>query len=33
MVPDISGEEYAKVVSADVARWRKVVSDAGIKLD
>ena len=33
VVPDISGAEYAKVVSADVARWRKVVTDAGIKLD
>ncbi len=33
VVPDISGAEYAKVVSADVARWRKVVTEAGIKLD
>ena len=32
-VPDVSGAEYAKVVSADVARWRKVVTDAGIKLE
>jgi tripartite-type tricarboxylate transporter receptor subunit TctC len=32
-VPDVSGAEYAKVVSADVARWRKVVADAGIKLE
>jgi len=32
-IPDVSGAEYAKLVSADVARWRKVVSDAGIKLD
>jgi tripartite-type tricarboxylate transporter receptor subunit TctC len=32
-VPDVSGAEYAKLVSADVARWRKVVNDAGIKLE
>ena len=32
-VPDISGAEYAKLVSADVARWRKVVTEAGIKIE
>jgi tripartite-type tricarboxylate transporter receptor subunit TctC len=32
-VPEISGAEFGKVVSADVARWRKVVNEAGIKLD
>ena len=32
-VPDISGAEYAKVISADVARWHKVVTEAGIKLE
>jgi tripartite-type tricarboxylate transporter receptor subunit TctC len=32
-VPDVSGAEYAKLVSADVARWRKVVTDAGIKIE
>jgi hypothetical protein len=32
-VPDVSGAEYAKLVSADVARWRKVVTEAGIKLE
>lgn len=32
-VPDISGEEFGKVISSDVARWRKVVADAGIKLE
>jgi len=32
-VPDVSGQEYAKLVSSDVARWRKVVADAGIKLE
>jgi tripartite-type tricarboxylate transporter receptor subunit TctC len=32
-VPDISGAAFAKVVSADVARWRKVVTEAGIKLE
>ncbi|MBX9845673.1 MAG: tripartite tricarboxylate transporter substrate binding protein [Xanthobacteraceae bacterium] len=32
-VPNVSGEAFAKVVSADVARWRKVVTEAGIKLE
>ncbi len=31
-IPDVSGAETsARVVSADVARWRKVVTEAGIK--
>jgi hypothetical protein len=32
-VPDVSGAEYGKLVSSDVSRWRKVVTDAGIKLE
>jgi tripartite-type tricarboxylate transporter receptor subunit TctC len=32
-VPDVSGAEYGKLISADVARWRKVVTEAGIKLE
>jgi tripartite-type tricarboxylate transporter receptor subunit TctC len=32
-VPDVSGADFAKVVTADVARWRKVVTEAGIKLE
>jgi tripartite-type tricarboxylate transporter receptor subunit TctC len=32
-VPDVSGADFAKVVAADVARWRKVVTEAGIKLE
>lgn len=32
-VPNISGADFAKVVSADVARWHKVVTEAGIKLE
>ena len=32
-VPDITGDAFAKVVSSDVARWRKVVTEAGVKLD
>jgi tripartite-type tricarboxylate transporter receptor subunit TctC len=32
-VPDVSGAEFGKQVSADVARWRKVVTEAGIKLE
>lgn len=30
-VPDIAGAEFGQVVSSDVARWRKVVTEAGIK--
>ena len=32
-VPNISGADFGKVISGDVARWRKVVADAGIKLE
>lgn len=32
-VPDVSGAEFAKLVSADIARWRKVVTDANIKFE
>lgn len=32
-VPDVPGPEFGKMVSADVARWRKVVTEAGVKLD
>jgi tripartite-type tricarboxylate transporter receptor subunit TctC len=32
-VPDVAGPEFGKMVSADVARWRKVVTEAGVKLD
>ena len=32
-VPDISGAEFGKVISSDVERWRKVVAEAGIKLE
>lgn len=32
-VPDVSGPAFGKMVSSEVARWRKVVNDAGVKLD
>ena len=32
-VPDVSGDAFAKIVSSDVARWRKVVTEAGVKLE
>jgi tripartite-type tricarboxylate transporter receptor subunit TctC len=32
-VPDVTGEELGKFVSSEVARWDKVVKDAGVKLD
>jgi tripartite-type tricarboxylate transporter receptor subunit TctC len=32
-VPDVSGAEYGKLIGADVARWQKVVTEAGIKLE
>ena len=32
-VPDVAGAEFGKVVSSDVARWRKVVTEAGVKLE
>jgi tripartite-type tricarboxylate transporter receptor subunit TctC len=32
-IPDVSGAEFGKIVSSDVARWRKVVTEAGVKLE
>jgi tripartite-type tricarboxylate transporter receptor subunit TctC len=32
-VPDVAGPAFATMVSAEVARWRKVVNEAGVKLD
>jgi len=32
-VPDVSGPEFAKMVSSEVERWRKVVNEANVKLD
>jgi tripartite-type tricarboxylate transporter receptor subunit TctC len=32
-VPDVSGEAFGKMVSSEVTRWRKVVTEAGVKLD
>jgi tripartite-type tricarboxylate transporter receptor subunit TctC len=32
-VPDVSGPAFGKMVSSEVTRWRKVVTDAGVKLD
>jgi len=32
-VPDITGAEFAKIVSSDVARWRRVVTEAGVKIE
>ena len=32
-VPDVAGADFAKMVSAEVARWRKVVNEANVKLD
>jgi tripartite-type tricarboxylate transporter receptor subunit TctC len=32
-VPDVTGPEFAKMVSAEVERWRKVVNEANVKLD
>jgi tripartite-type tricarboxylate transporter receptor subunit TctC len=32
-VPDVAGPAFAKMVSAEVERWRKVVKDANVKLD
>src|SRR6201988_971835 len=32
-VPDVAGPAFAKMVSAGVERWRKVVNDANVKLD
>jgi len=32
-VPDVTGPAFAKMVSAEVERWRKVVTEANVKLD
>ena len=32
-VPDVAGPVFAKMVSAEVERWRKVVTEANVKLD
>jgi tripartite-type tricarboxylate transporter receptor subunit TctC len=32
-VPDVTGPAFASMVSAETARWRKVVNEAGVKLD
>ena len=32
-VPDISGKAFATMVSTETARWQKVVTEAGVKLD
>ncbi len=32
-VPDVTGAAFARMVSAEVVRWRKVVNEAGVKLD
>lgn len=32
-VPDVTGVAFGTMVSAETARWRKVVNEAGVKLD
>ena len=32
-IPTISGDEFGRFVSAEVAKWGKVVADAGVKAD
>jgi tripartite-type tricarboxylate transporter receptor subunit TctC len=32
-VPDVAGPAFAKMVSAEVERWRNVVTEANVKLD
>ena len=32
-VPDVSGAAFGKMVASEVARWRKVVTEANVKLD
>jgi tripartite-type tricarboxylate transporter receptor subunit TctC len=31
--PDVSGAEFGALVTSEVAKWRKVVTEAGVKLD
>ena len=32
-VPDVTGADFSKMVTSEVARWRKVVTEAGVKLE
>jgi tripartite-type tricarboxylate transporter receptor subunit TctC len=32
-IPTLMGADFGKFVSAEVARWGKVVKDAGVKLE
>ena len=32
-IPDITGAQFGALVAGDVAKWRKVVTEAGVKLD
>lgn len=32
-VPDITGPAFGKMVSSEVVRWRRVINDAGVKLE
>ena len=32
-IPEVSGAAYKAMVSSEIARWRKVVTEAGVKLD
>ena len=32
-IPTLEGEEFGRFVSSEVQRWRKVVTDAGVKLE
>jgi len=32
-IPTLVGADFGKFVSAEVARWGKVVKDAGIKIE
>jgi tripartite-type tricarboxylate transporter receptor subunit TctC len=32
-VPDVTGAAFSKMVSSEVERWRKVVTEANVKLD
>jgi len=32
-IPDVTGAQFGELVATDVAKWRKVVTEAGVKLD
>jgi tripartite-type tricarboxylate transporter receptor subunit TctC len=32
-IPDVTGAQFGELVASDVAKWRKVVNEAGVKLD